>query len=145
MKLLAPLVLALAAIASTASAQTVVNGSGCGGLVIGHTGSTSLGSNYTFTMSGAPASANCALFIGQPAAPIDLSFVGMTGCELRLTVNASIPFVADGTGNLAIPITITTDSAAIGAVIGTQFGAINIGINPLGVAMTAQMSSTIEP
>ncbi|MCA8942267.1 MAG: hypothetical protein KDB80_06865, partial [Planctomycetes bacterium] len=131
MRILVPLALAVSLFVSSAAAQNVVSGSGCGGFSIGFSGAPQIGSSYTLSCSGGPSGGFAALFLGQPdPTGVDLSIIGMTGCSLYINplALASIGGVAlDGAGAFSTTVNVANNPGDVGLVIGQQFATISVG------------------
>ncbi|MCA8941714.1 MAG: hypothetical protein KDB80_04070 [Planctomycetes bacterium] len=136
--------LALLAFAPMAPAQSIISGTGCGGLAIGYAGTGSLGTHYDISVSGGPPNALAAMLLGAPSPSVDLTIIGMTGCNMMLTAPGSAPVVLDASGFYSVGFNIISDPAIIGTVLGTQYAAIAIGVNPLGVALSDRLTLVIQ-
>ena len=140
--------LAAAAMYCSTSERNFEASSGCSGFSIGFSGAPQIGSSYTLSCSGGPASGPLALFIGLPdPTGTDITFIGATSCSIYINLSflATIPGLStDGSGAFSTTVSIANNPGDVGVVIGQQFAAISIGANPLGVVTTDLLTTTIQ-
>ncbi len=139
--------------AQSLSAQPSVSafGTGCQGLLAGSTGTPVLGSTtFAATLSGALAQAPATLlissedqnFAGVPL-PIDLGFLGATGCSWYIGDSFSLSTSTDATGSAAVNLALPSQPALSGTELFLQWTAFVPGFGPLGIAVSNGLAVTI--
>lgn len=76
-----------------------------------------------------------ALGLGRNVPPLDLAIIGMPGCPLHTSADAVLTIA--GTGNTATFVfPVPVNAALVGAQFYSQVASLDLGINPLGFALS---------
>ncbi len=129
----------------TTAGEAITWGRSCSTATIGSTGSFLPGATFSLTLSGAAALQPAFAFIGFDLTsalglqlPLDLGVVGMNGCTLLVSPDASISTATDGAGAASVALTIPNNPNLSGSGFGMQWihADPNAG-NALGLLTTA--------
>ena len=114
--------------------------SGCPGTgaripVHGGSGTPDIASRFSWTVSNAAGNASGVLYLGASRTsyngfrlPLNLGFIGMGArCELCVSVDLSIGFATNGSGNASILMTIPNNTGLINSLLFTQAAIVDFG------------------
>jgi hypothetical protein len=108
---------------------------------------------FAVTLSGAPGGASAALLAGesktyfgtQPVLPLNLAFIGATGCFLVTDPSLIIPVAADGSGFAAFNAPIPLDPVLVHLTAFVQWAVLDSTANPLGVTLSRGAAIRVGP
>lgn len=117
----------------TADATIGTFGRGCVGSnslrpTVGFTGTSQIGQTLTHNLANALANTPCIAAFGFTSGapfPIDLSFLGLTGCVAYTDATVTLGAVADGVGAATMPVPIPLDPALVGFLLYSQWVAVD--------------------
>lgn len=109
------------------------------------------GGNVDLHLFGAPANAPTLSFIGSnPTSwggvplPLDLTFMGLPGCNIYTDLLVSVPIQANIAGIATLSMPVPANPALVGAVGYNQWGVLDSRVNPsLGFAMSDGVKVTL--
>jgi hypothetical protein len=119
-------------------------GRACGGLATSSTGLPQLGASFQLGVQGGLANAPALLLLGASRTswqtlplPFDLGALGASGCDLNVSIDASVSTATNGAGSASQGFAIPLDPTLIGGVLYAQWALVAPGQNALGLLWSA--------
>lgn len=128
-------------------ADTTTFGAGCGGLVLGFSGSAALGSTLNIHATNGAATMPIVLNIGTlagPPFPLDLTSAGFPGCFMLNSNDAPVGGVTDAGGNATVSLTVPNTTTLTNVRLFFQWAHINLSA-PNGVALSNAGRAVLGP
>ncbi|HET9384858.1 MAG TPA: hypothetical protein VFO67_06900, partial [Gemmatimonadales bacterium] len=119
----------------TGDASTATFGRGCPGSTqltptVSFTGTSQIGQNLGHNVNNLLPTALCIAafgFTSAPPFPIDLTFIGLTGCKAYIDFVVTFATIADPAGTATVGIAIPADPALVGFLLYSQWIALDGG------------------
>lgn len=130
-------------------------GTGCSGAArrvvhIGANGVPTLGLSFDLLLASAAFNAPTLLFVGGSdqlwgsiPLPLDLSFLGMSGCRVLAEGAVILPINADGAGRARVTVGVPNTTALLGNPLFAQWFVTESGANPLNLIHTTGIKTVV--
>jgi hypothetical protein len=120
----------------TGDASTATFGRGCVGSnlltpTVSFTGTSQIGQNLFANVANLLVFTPCIAVFGftsAPPFPIDLTFIGLTGCKAYTDLAVTLGALSDGAGAASIGIAIPADPALVGFLLYSQWVGLDGGV-----------------
>jgi hypothetical protein len=117
----------------TGDATTATFGRGCVGSnaltpTVSFTGTSQIGQTLNHNLGNALPNAPCLAVFGfssAPPFPIDLTFLGFTGCRAYVDIVVTLGTIADGAGAATVGVAVPNDPGLVGVVLYSQWAALD--------------------